>query len=49
MIGNSKRLMICAVPLALCLSAVLLPRLDGEIEEVCRDLANAERQLKATS
>jgi len=26
-----------------------LRRLDGEIEEVCRDLANAERQLKATS
>ena len=25
-----------------------LRRLDGEIEEVCRDLANAERQLKAT-
>jgi hypothetical protein len=22
--------------------------LDGEIEEVCRDLANAERQLKVT-
>ena len=26
-----------------------LRRLDGEIEEVCHDLANAERQLKATS
>ena len=26
-----------------------LRRLDGEIEGVCRDLANAERQLKATS
>jgi hypothetical protein len=55
MFGGNKGSMICAARLPLCLSAAPLPptidvlrRLDGEIEEVCRDLANAERQLKAT-